>query len=169
MFARILVASAILNPALSWALVPYLAPPLAVTAAGALWRSRGRTAPDGETADPANPLELRSALQMAGIFQVVLFVVHEVGLAYGGAGLAATGALLGLTDIDALTISMSHTAVQPDQRHAAALAIAVGVLTSALLKLGVTTIVGRGSVRTLAGGVLAASAAASLAALIWLR
>ncbi|MEK7347881.1 MAG: DUF4010 domain-containing protein [Candidatus Eisenbacteria bacterium] len=171
MMARVLVAAAVLNPRIAWALVPYLAPPLIVLAVGTLSgiRAHDGGGGDGAIEGPANPLELRAALQMAAVFQVVLFVVHEVGLAYGGVGLAVSGAILGLTDVDALTMSMARWAASPDALRAASLAIAIGVLSNNLFKLAVAWFAGRGSMRTLATGALAGSAAASVAAILWLR
>ena len=53
---------------------------------------------------------------------VPYLAVHEVRLAFGGVGLAVTGAILGLTDLDALTISMARTARLEEVRTAAAFA-----------------------------------------------
>lgn len=169
MMARVLVAAAVLNPRLAWALVPYLAPPLAVLAFGALSGIRNHGSHESAVEGPSNPLELRAALQMAVIFQGVLFAVHEVGLLYGGVGLAVSGAILGLTDVDALTMSMARWAASPDALRAASLAIAIGVLSNNLFKMAVAWFVGREATRTVVPAALAGSAVASIAAILWLR
>ncbi|HEU4725423.1 MAG TPA: MgtC/SapB family protein [Candidatus Eisenbacteria bacterium] len=169
MIVRVMVAAAILNPRLAWTLVPYLSPPFAVLALGTIGGLRRHEKPDGAIEGPANPLEIWPALQMTAIFQVVLFVVHEVGLAYGGLGLAVSGAILGLTDLDALTLSMARSAAEPDALRGAGLAIAIGVISNSLLKAGVAWFAGRGAMRALVPGVLAASAAAALGAILWFR
>ena len=51
-----------------------------------------------------------SALQMAVLFQVVLFAIHAVRSHWGETGLLFSGAVLGFTDVDALTISMAKSA-----------------------------------------------------------
>jgi len=169
MIVRVLVAAAVLNPRLAWGLLPYLSPPLLVFVIATLSGLRRTEPPDGAMEGPANPLEIWPALQMTAIFQAVLFVVHEVGTTFGGVGLTVSGAILGLTDIDALTMSMARLAAAPDALRAAVLAIAVGVFSNTLFKLVVAWFAGSGAMRTLVPGILAASAAASLAAMIWIH
>ena len=50
---------------------------------------------------------------MAALFQLVLFAVGALGRAFGDSGLLVSGAVLGLTDVDALTISMTTTHCRP--------------------------------------------------------
>ncbi len=169
MMVRVVVAAAVLNPRLAWSLVPYLAPPLLVLAFGALSGIRNHGSRESAIEGPSNPLELRAALQMAVIFQGVLFAVHEVGILYGGIGLAVSGAILGLTDVDALTMSMARWADSPEALRAASLAIAIGVLSNNLFKMAVAWFVGRGATRTFVSSVLAGSAVASVAAILWFR
>lgn len=52
---------------------------------------------------------MRNAIELALLFQVVLYVVHYVRQWVGDAGLMATGFVLGLTDVDALTLSMTRS------------------------------------------------------------
>ena len=58
-----------------------------------------------------NPLQLRSAVEMALLFQVVLFAVYYMREWIGDQGLLASGFVLGLTDVDALTLSMTRSVV----------------------------------------------------------
>ncbi len=76
MYLRILGASAILNPGLAWELLPYLLPPFVATALLTTAGLRRRVEADASVHDPGNPLELRAALQMAALFQLVLFAVQ---------------------------------------------------------------------------------------------
>ena len=55
-----------------------------------------------------SPLQLMAALQMAVMFQVMLMAVHVAGDIWGLAGVYGSAALLGLTDVDALTVSMAR-------------------------------------------------------------
>ena len=73
--------------------------------------------------------------------------------------------MIGLTDLDALTLSLSRAA--GTEPSLAARALGVGILSNTLLKLGVAVVVGRGAYRVWVGGALGAMAAA-LAAAIWL-
>jgi uncharacterized membrane protein (DUF4010 family) len=162
-------ATAVLNGALALELIPYLVPPFLATALFTALGVRRGAGREKAVHGPTNPLEIRAALQMALLFQAVLFLVHEVRRAYGGVGLAVTGAILGLTDMDALTISMARSAADPEALRSGAVAIAVGVLSNTMFKIGVAAFVGRGSFRTIAPGGLALSAAASAGAILVLR
>jgi len=82
----------------------------------------------------------------------------------GHAGLA-TSAVVGLTDLDALTLSLARNAAVSGAASSAATALVVGMLSNTLLKMGVAVVVGRGSFRTATAAGLGAMAAALAAAL----
>src|SRR5262249_12875696 len=86
---------------------------------------------------PKNPLQLWPALQMALTFQGVLFFVQYVQRGFGDAGLLVSGAVVGLTDVDALTLSMSRGASGGIEPLLAARAIAVGILANCGLKTAI--------------------------------
>jgi uncharacterized membrane protein (DUF4010 family) len=131
LFPRIFVALLVLNSAVAVALLPYIALPAAVGAATLAWRWRTTTV-ESEPAATTNPLQLVPALQMAATFQAVLFAVEWAHRQFGAGGLMASGAVLGLTDVDALTISMARSGGIAPQ--IAAQAIAIGVLVNCVLK-----------------------------------
>jgi uncharacterized membrane protein (DUF4010 family) len=68
--------------------------------------------------------------------------------------------VLGLTDVDALTMSMSRGIGEAAQLDLAALGIAVGVLANTLLKFAVAIVFGNRRFRVTAGTALAALAIA---------
>ena len=76
-----------------------------------------------------------------------------------------TAALLGLTDVDALTMSMARGISDDRSLEVAARAIAVGVAANTALKLALAVVLGAGSFRIIAGGTLAAMFAAGV---VWL-
>jgi uncharacterized membrane protein (DUF4010 family) len=135
LFPRVMIAASVLNLSVARLLLPYLAAPFIIGAVAlALWWRQN----DGavrQPEQPANPLQVGPALQMAALFQVVLFIVGGVGRAFGDAGLHVAGAVLGLTDVDALTISMTTTAASANGPVVAAEAIAIGILANCLMKL----------------------------------
>ena len=59
-------------------------------------------------AQDASPLGLVSAIKMAVACQVVLLLVPAIQSTWGSAGVLSSAAVLGLTDVDALTYSMSR-------------------------------------------------------------
>jgi uncharacterized membrane protein (DUF4010 family) len=165
---RVLAATAVLRPALAAALVPYLVAPFVVGAVIVLVELKRREE-KGSLEPPCNPLQVMSALQMAALFQLVLFAVHVVRSHWGETGLLLSGAVLGLTDVDVLTISMARSAEGQIPIPVAAQAIAIGILSNTILKLLLGIAIGRGRFRTLAPAWLALMAIASAASLVALR
>jgi len=176
---RLFVVTAMLRPSLAWAAVPVLGP---VLLAGllligvALWRERD-TRPHRSGGHPvvpgpsgnglgANPLGLASSLQMAVAFQVVLFLLAWVERHAGQTGVIASALVLGFTDMDALTLSMTRFAADPANVRIAATAIGVGVLSNTALKTMLVLSIGapRYRIRAATGlAVLAAGSAIGLA------
>ena len=164
LYPRVLVATAVLNLPLLPAVFPYLVMP-GLVAAGAAAIGFRRTPRDG-SADPTltNPLQLAAALQMAILFQAVLMLVQLAGRVWGQAGVLTSAAVLGLTDVDALTVSMARGVANTASLEVAAIAIAVGVLSNTVLKLGVALLFGSEPFRKIAGGTLGLMIVAAVAA-----
>lgn len=166
LFPRVLIATAVLNPPLARVLWPWLLPPLAVAAATTVWGLR-RSAPSAHTpAVTTNPLRVGAALHMAILFQLVLYGVDAAQTWFGNAGLFASAAALGMTDVDALTVTMARATAARAGLDTAARAIAVGVLANTVLKAAIALVVGRGSFRRVTGAALVAMAAALAVALL---
>lgn len=166
---RVLAVTLALNPALPLPLARYLAIPFMIGGViVTVWflRSGRRPATRGE-GDSRNPLRLGSALAMAVGFQAVLMGVAFVRERFGDAGILPTAALLGLTDMDALTLAMSRLGRTEPALTLAARAVAIGILSNTVLKLGIALILGRGRFRLDAGLGLVCLGVASLAGL-WL-
>jgi len=163
---RIVVMSAVLNLAVALQLLPMLAPPFAIGLALAMlgWRSAQATTA-APPPDDVNPLHLGAALRMGIAFQVAMVVITLVQRAWGTAGVYTTAAILGLTDMDALTVSMSRpeSSLLPG---IAARAIAIGILLNTLLKLTIAVGLGRLTFRRRAAVGLVSLAAASAVGLL---
>lgn len=165
LFGRVAVAIAILDLSLLPVAARYLAVPFgtAVAALALSWRSlRGSRAPESRL---RNPLQLRSAIEMALLFQVVLFAVFYAREWIGESGLLASGFLLGLTDVDALTLSMARSVQSGTTADAACRAIAVGIVANSIMKAGIAVVIGSRRFKWQAGAALCAMAAAGAAAL----
>ena len=158
LFPRVLLASAVLAPSLAWALWPAFLAPVAI---GLVLLARGITTQTEEVDAPAdpNPLHLGAAVQMAVLFQVVLSLVSLAEDWFGEAGLYASAGVLGLTDVDALTISMAQRATSGTPVEVAAAALTVGILANTLVKTSIALVVGQGPFRLFATLGLAAMAA----------
>lgn len=165
LFLRVAVVVAVLNAALLPALAWYLAPPFVVglLALALAWRSI-----DGPAALPStlkNPLQFRAALEMAALFQVVLFGVHFARSWLGDSGLMAGGFVLGLTDVDALTLAMTRSVASGTSIDLACRAILMGVISNSLMKGTIAVVLGDRAFALRTGTALAAMAAAGVAML----
>ena len=158
---RILVATLILNPRLLSSAAIALAP---IFVAGGIllllaWRSLRRATPAEGAPPPRNPLQLKSALQMAIGFQIVLLFLGFANQ-FGQTGVLASAAVLGLTDLDALTLGMNRLAEDPGQVTLAAQAIALGVIVNSLFKALLAVVLGSSRYRLMTVLALVAEAAA---------
>jgi len=97
---------------------------------------------------------------MAVLFQGVLMLVHLARITQGSAGVYASAAVLGLTDVDALTLSMARDVAQAISLETAARAIAIGVLANTCMKTAMAVVFGDTTFRMIAGGALVAMAMA---------
>lgn len=107
-YARVLVEIAAVSPSL----LPAAAAPIAVLAAGmvasaaALWFRAREAAP--LTADGRQPASLKTAFTFAALYGIVLLAVAIVNDRFGAGGLYAVSAISGLTDVDAITLSIAR-------------------------------------------------------------
>ena len=141
MFVRILVEVLVVHAPLLGLVVGPMAV-MAVLAAilGLVFLRRGSAASKqamGQELVPfTNPFSLTSAIKFAGFFAAVLLVVEVAKRTLPGQGLYAVAALAGLTDMDAITLSMATFAREGGDQAVAANAIAIGALSNTLVKGG---------------------------------
>ena len=168
MFARIAIAVAVIDASVLPVLARYLAAPCTAAVAAMLvaWRSLRDTHTPPHTLK--NPLQFRAAIEMALLFQVVLFVVHYVRGSVGDNGLLVSGFVLGLTDMDALTLSMTRSVATGTSIDGAARAIAIGVVANSLMKAGIAAAIGSRRFKWQAAAALIAMATAGGGALLLL-
>lgn len=164
---RVLGIALVVSPSVAARLYPYLLLPALAGGGVILYALSRRTpAPVGAEVSERNPLRLVSAIQMVLAFQVVLLVVPTAERLWGSAGVLGSAALLGLSDMDALTYSMARLGARGDATLGAR-AIAVGILSNTMLKLGLVLVLGTPRFRRVAGpGLLALGAAVVLAIVI---
>lgn len=171
---RIVIVSWLLEPALATRLLPRLGPAFLVGCAivgyALVHEAKAPvTAAIGadRPTEVRNPLDLWTSMQMAVAFQVVLFLVAWLAESVGAVGILGTAAVLGLTDMDALTLSMTRLASDEAMRDVAANALAVGVIANTALKTGLVTTLGTTGFRgRAASGLLALGAATGVG--LWL-
>jgi len=169
MCVRVIFATAVLNLAVSIKLLPYLVGPLVVAAFIAWFGVRNQKEPASDEITPSNPLQFRLALQMAVLFQIVLFAVRWAQNTWGEPGVFISAGVLGLSDIDALVVSMAKDTGAQLPAATAATAIGVGVLSNTLLKLVIGMTMGAKQFRSVVAIGLSAVAVACALSLLWLR
>jgi uncharacterized membrane protein (DUF4010 family) len=168
MFFRVLAVTAAVAPLLLPRLAVGLgAPGLVGLAICFLLWSRGRGAPTASVAARGNPFELATAIRFGLLFGVVTFAAHAAQLYAGTTGLYLAGALAGLTDVDAISLSMARLASSDAARaDAAAGTIAIAALANTLVKAGMVLWLGSSALRRvmlpISVAVVAAGAAAAL-------
>jgi uncharacterized membrane protein (DUF4010 family) len=169
MFPRMLFIAALISGPLAHVVWPLFLAPVAI---GLLLFSRGLRLTEATEAPPTpdeNPLGLGAALKMALFFQAVLFLVTVAQGMFGQSGVYASAGLIGLTEVDAITISVAQHATSGMPIDVAARAMLIGALANTVAKLGITLVAGRGTFRPLAAAGLGLMAAALIAALVLTR
>lgn len=165
---RVAIISLVLNPGVARAVLPFVVPPFVVggllLAVAALRRWEGGQVVREQTELP-NPLRLTSAIRMAVAFQASLMLISYASSTVGASGVLASAALLGLTDMDALTLSMNRLGTTPPLVILGARAIAIGLLGNAALKVGLVLALGAPAYRRLAAAGLLALALTGAASL----
>jgi uncharacterized membrane protein (DUF4010 family) len=153
MFVRVIIAVAIVNVNLVDAvLVPFLAmAAVAALLAGFLyWRSSGRERGAGEPRAEVplkNPFSLWEASKFGLLFAVVLLLVQVTQRYLHGEGLYVVAAIAGLTEIDAITLSMADYARLGGDAHTAVAAIIVASLSNTVVKCGLGVALGSPALR----------------------
>ena len=164
---RLVVLCLVLQPVLAPRVAAFLAPPFVVGVvllAVSLFRRPAEDDPERRVT--GSPLRLGTAILLALGFQLTLMVMVAVKDRFGEPGVLASAALLGLTDMDALTFSMTRLAAQAEFVPLAALAMAIGVLSNTVLKLGLGVALGAPAFRRYLVVGLGMMAGASVAGIL---
>ncbi|MCP3869815.1 MAG: MgtC/SapB family protein [Gammaproteobacteria bacterium] len=138
MFFRVVVEVGVVNPTLARSLTlgMLLMGVTSLAICFILWK-RNRTTEKAEVESGNNPFELGDAIKFGGVFAVVIFVASAAQVYLGNTGLYLAGALAGLTDVDAIALSMANLAWEnPANTGAAARTIVIAVISNTMVKCG---------------------------------
>jgi len=144
MFARMLVVVAVVDRPLLAA----LALPLGVMAitgyvvAIVLFRRDASRRSSSEPVPLRNPFELKRAVQFGLLYGAVLFVAKAAQIYVGSGGVYASAVLAGVTDVDAITLSLTELHRAGTDAGVATTGITLAAFTNTLAKAGMATIVG---------------------------
>jgi len=167
-FLRILVLVGVFQPALLAPLWPPMAMMAATGLVGAALIHRlaaSKAVAEDEVKGITNPLELKTALLFGAALTVVLLGVHYLRAWLGAAGIYAAAAVSGLTDVDALTISMARLTGEDLALETGMLAIFIAVSVNTMVKAIISLVAGTTGLGLRVGMVYAAIIAAGAAGL----
>ncbi len=169
-FPRVALLSLLFTPELALRLAPTAI--FIASVAGVqvfwLWRKSGAKSP--QVAEPGlggNPLSLKTALGFGALYALVLLLSHVGHAELGEAGMLAIGVVSGLTDVDAITLSVNELAHRGLELDVAARTVLLACASNTVVKLGLGIAIGGrqlrpGLILTLGPMAVAAIAAAFL-------
>jgi uncharacterized membrane protein (DUF4010 family) len=152
MFVRVIVIVAIISRAAAMQIGVVMGGLALVSLAicALLWRRRSVAVESATVSAGENPFELGQALQFGLLFGVVTFAAKAAQVYFGETGLYLAGAVAGLTDVDAIALSMANLAASdPDSLAAAATTIVIAAGSNTLLKAGMAVFLGDAGLRRL--------------------
>jgi len=124
------------------ALLPLLAMFVVLIAMGGI-NLRGPAGGAGPLPEQGNPTELRSALLFGLLYALVLLAVAAANTAFGDRGLYVAAVLSGLTDMDAITLSIAQLVSTEEVAPATGWRlILVAAMSNLAFKAGVVAMVG---------------------------
>jgi uncharacterized membrane protein (DUF4010 family) len=167
MFGRVLVEVAVVHsPLLRPLLVPMTAMgAVTLIAAFILYRRAGTDEGATKAVPLRNPFSLVFAIRFALFFAVVMLLVALVQRYFPGRGEVVVAAIAGLTDVDAITLSMAAYARGGGDAAVAVQAITVAAFTNTIVKAGLIVALGAAALKwrmAVAAVVIIACGAAAL-------
>lgn len=168
MFVRILVAVAVVNASLVHLLVIPLSAmgTTGLIASGVLYRRTRKVLEQAADVKLHNPFELWQALRFALLYAVVLWVSKAATTHLGTGATYAAGVLAGLSDVDAITLSMANLSRAGLRQEVAVTTILLAAASNTVVKAGMAVVVGGWPYGRKVAIALGIVIAAGLAALI---
>lgn len=166
MFPRVLLEVALINPALLGALLWPLGAATLVYILGALyWWQRASSSSTSVDSEPPlkNPFEIGPALRFALLLALILLLVEIARRQFGDLGVYLVAVLSGLTDVDAITLSLSRSALSELDATVAVQGIALAVVSNSLIKGVLIALLGGARLALMTLPLMAAGLALGLA------
>lgn len=167
MFLRQLLLTFVIDPSLGRALILPLVLPVVIGTGAGIYLWRVKTAQQEAPLVMKNPMEMWSAIKFGLVFAVVLFVSRAAYQYFGSSGMYVAGALSGLADVDAFTISAARLAHQGVLGHGTAGgSILLAGASNTLVKGGIAAVLGGPALRRVILPIFAAMALGAIVACI---
>jgi uncharacterized membrane protein (DUF4010 family) len=151
MFVRVIVIAGVIHPpvlkSLAWSMGAMGAITL-VLAAWFLWRgSEASKKTSGHAVPMKNPFSLWSAIKFAAVFSAVIVAVDLSRQYVPTSGLYIVALVAGLTDVDAITLSMAQMTKGGGPLTVAAISIVIAVASNTIVKMGMSVVLGSAGMR----------------------
>lgn len=151
MFIRVIIMVGIVSRPLGIRLaggIGLMAAVSLVISATLWWRHRAEDHGTETVKSGRNPFDLSEAVKFGVLFAVVTFVAKVALVYFGETGLYLAGGLAGLTDVDAISLSMANLATtSPADLGPAARTVLIAVLSNTLVKGGMAVFLGGAAMR----------------------
>ncbi|MFB8829442.1 MgtC/SapB family protein [Azotobacter sp. CWF10] len=170
MFPRVLLEVGLINPSLLLSLLWPMGVATLIYAGGALLHYHGSGQEPAARGEPPlqNPFELGPALRFAALLVVILFLVEAGRYWLGDAGVYLVALLAGLTDVDAITLSLARNALGELDSQVAVQGIFLAAMSNSLVKGGLIAMIGGSRLALLCLPLMAAGLLAGLT-ILWLQ
>ncbi|HHF3268275.1 TPA: MgtC/SapB family protein [Vibrio diabolicus] len=143
MFPRLLIVLSVINPQLVKLLWPIVMAMMVALYIPAWWIWRRSEVEQIEQSNKqTNPLALQSALFFGLVLAVIMLLAHALSDWFGNAGVLILSALSGITDVDAISLTLGRQSTQTLSVTTAALGILIAASVNTIVKMGMVIAIG---------------------------
>ncbi|MET2948041.1 MgtC/SapB family protein [Vibrio owensii] len=143
MFPRLLIVLSVLNPqlvSLLWPIVLIMMIALYLPAWW-IWR-RSEVEKIEQSNKQTNPLALQSALFFGVVLAIIMLLSHALSDWFGSAGILVLSAVSGITDVDAISLTLGRQSTQSLAIDVAVLGIFIAASVNTIVKMGMVLMIG---------------------------
>ncbi|MCF6451240.1 MgtC/SapB family protein [Vibrio sp. MMG022] len=143
MFPRLLIVLSVLNPqlvSLLWPIVLVMMIALYLPAWW-IWR-RSEVEKIEQSNKQTNPLALQSALFFGVVLAIIILLSHALSDWFGSAGILVLSAVSGITDVDAISLTLGRQSTQSLAIEVAVLGIFIAASVNTIVKMGMVLMIG---------------------------
>ena len=143
MFPRLLIVLSVINPQLVKLLWPIVMAMMVALYIPAWWIWRRSEVEQIEQSNKqTNPLALPAALFFGLVLAVIMLLAHALSDWFGNAGVLILSALSGITDVDAISLTLGRQSTQTLSVTTAALGILIAASVNTIVKMGMVIAIG---------------------------
>ncbi len=143
MFPRLLIVLSVINPQLVTLLGPIVLVMMAALYLPAWWIWRRSEVEKIEQSNKqTNPLALQSALFFGVVLAIIMLLSHALSDWFGSAGILVLSAVSGITDVDAISLTLGRQSTQSLALEVAVLGIFIAASVNTIVKMGMVLMIG---------------------------